>query len=293
MTKKELDNVRFWAHIHTIQLSIEAPLNHAEFGRKRYVKDYFIRNDRLRIVINPAKYGADIRNVADLEEIMERIMGELDLNESDVRIDQVHVAIDTDTPFEWLYKLNCYVKELFAMYLNADNAYRCVGDDMRKRNTIVLNRSMVLEIYDKEQESGGYYPTRTRMEFRFKRVWKRQGMRESLERVCGILDALPRYIKALDSMKDKQLKIAYGSNLESDCEGRAIHLSEFVGRYADHIYTQSVLKWLHGRSRKGQCKHWLYRYRKSGRTLTLFPPSLLTAYLGYIQQAVRQFAQGD
>ncbi len=44
MTKKELGNVRFWAHIHTIQLSIEAPLNHAEFGRKRYVKDYFIRN---------------------------------------------------------------------------------------------------------------------------------------------------------------------------------------------------------------------------------------------------------
>ncbi len=292
MTKLPISNeLAFKVMVHTVQISSkETVLSDFEIRNRPYVKDFYIRKNRARYIINPNKYGLEANCVEQLEQIMNAICEELRISEP--HFDRIDIAIDTITPFDSLYKINCYLKELFAIHVNSKNSFRSIGDNLRARNTIVFSRDIDLEIYDKYLESGGNDLAKTRIEFRFKRPWRGQGLKESVQRVISMLDCLPGHIASLNEAKTRQLHSRYVIERTQSYDGRVRDLADFTTKYADFIYSLEILRKLHNEVLKGQMKHWLYRYRKSGRVITLISKSMLKCYCGKMQTALRQFANG-
>lgn len=209
--------------------------------------------------MNPNKYGSTICSLADFTQTMEHICDELEI--SDFNIVRLDVAINSPVPYERFYKINNYLKELYAAFLNENNSYLTMGADLKKRSLKVTNRDFELEIYDKDQESKGKDPAKTRIEFRYKRLHKNQTPKDVLKSVCKVLDALPNYISELNKKKIDQLYAEYLKENEKDYEGRVTSLPSFVSKYADFIYNTDIMNGLYSKCHTGKCKNWLYRYR--------------------------------
>jgi hypothetical protein len=54
-----------------------------------------------------------------------------------------------------------------------------------------------------------------------------------------------------------------------------------------------IMSGLYGKCYKGKCKNWLYRYRTSGKTLTLYTKGNLVSYLKLIKKAVNNYEKGN
>jgi uncharacterized protein YjgD (DUF1641 family) len=179
--------------------------------------------------------------------------------------------------------------ELFAVRLGAKNSYRTIGDDLKKRSIKVIKRSYELVIYDKELESEGTSQWKTRIEFRFKRLGSRQTVEKAIKQVLEHIEAFPECIETLNEKKIKQLYDEYVVECAPEYEGRITSFAAFVSKYADHIYNMDILKGLHQKVLKGECRQWLYNYRQSGKTLTLFTKKDLLDYLRPIKAAVKSY----
>ena len=289
---KNFSDTDFTAIIHTLQMkSSEALLPEDEIIQKPYVRGFHISGGKATYRVNPNRYGETISSLANFEETMEHIFDELEINE--YQIVRLDVAINSPEPYERFYKINNYIKELYSTYLNENNSYLTMGADLKKRSLKVTNRNFELEIYDKDQESKGKDPAKTRIEFRYKRLHKNQSPEDVLKSVCRVLDALPNYISELNKKKIDQLYAEYLKENEKNYEGRVTSLPSFVSKYADFIYNTDIMNGLYGKCHTGKCKNWLYRYRASGKTLTLYTKGDLVSYLKLIKTAVKNYANGN
>lgn len=289
---KDFSTTHFSAIIHTLYgKSSEALLSEADILKKPYMKWFHIAGGKAVYTMNPNKYGSTICSLADFTQTMEHICDELEI--SDFNIVRLDVAINSPVPYERFYKINNYLKELYAAFLNENNSYLTMGADLKKRSLKVTNRDFELEIYDKDQESKGKDPAKTRIEFRYKRLHKNQTPKDVLKSVCKVLDALPNYISELNKKKIDQLYAEYLKENEKNYEGRVTSLPSFVSKYADFIYNTDIMNGLYGKCHTGKCKNWLYRYRASGKTLTLYTKGDLVAYLKLIKTAVKNYANGN
>lgn len=288
---KDFSNIEFNALIHTLQgSSTEAILSEDEIRAKPYVRRFKFSRGKAVYQINPNKYGLEIVSLADFKQIFSLILEELCI--TDYEIERLDIAINTAIPFDSLYKINNYLKELYAVHIRESNSYHTNGDDLRKRSLKVTNRDYELEIYDKYQESKGQDPAKTRIEFRFKRIRKDQTIDNVINTVYRDLDSLPSHIEELNHKKILQLYEAYKVEQSPDYEGRITNLPAFVAKYADFVYTMDILSGLHGKCYTGKVKNWLYRYRASGKTLTLYTKGDLVAYIKNIKSALKKYAKG-
>jgi hypothetical protein len=283
-----LKDIDFTVFIHTLEgVSDEALLSEEEIRAKPYYRNFSIKNGEAVYAVNPNKVYGDITSLTEFKSILAYILDDLLITNFKLR--RLDFAINTGVSFDEIYKINCYLKELFAVRLGAKNSYRTIGDDLKKRSIKVSTRSHELEIYDKELESGGTSQWKTRIEFRFKRLGSRQTVEKAIKQVLEHIEALPSCIETLNEKKIKQLHDEYIVECAPEYEGRITSFAAFVSKYADHIYNMDILKGLHQKVLKGECRQWLYEYRQSDRTLTLFTKKDLLDYLRPIKAAVKDY----
>lgn len=293
--------MRFLAFIHTLQIGTRYEILPIEEAyRKPYVvKKPFFSSEHVHYVINPNKFGKQhiITSVAECIDTITAIIDDLLLTDYEWRIERIDVAIDTTSSYDELYKLNCYLKELFAIRTKCSNAYRVIGDDMRKRSTVVRCERYELEIYNKHLESGNTSLPQTRCEFRYKRLYRRkmnswQGViLQAVEKTREILQCLPDYISELDTIKKSVLKATYQRENALKCEGRTRNLSAFVTKYADFIYTRNSLKTLYSEMIDGDFNCWLYRFRRNGNVLSLINRSIFKFYCRRLRTALASYLE--
>jgi hypothetical protein len=209
------------------------------------------------------------------------------------------VTIDITSGYDELYKLNCYLKELFAIKLKCSNAYRVIGDDMQKRSTVVKNEYFELEIYNKHLESGDTTLPQTRCEFRYKRLYRRkvdtwQGeIARAVETTQEILRQMPNYIDKLDAIKNQLLLEVYHRENAPSREGRTRNLSAFTTKYADFIYTRANLHALYVEMVNGDFNSWLYSFRRNGNVLSLISRRALKQHCNRLYRALTAYLKND
>ena len=271
--------MRFQAFIHTIQIGTRyeiIPIEEA-YQRPYVVKPPSVSFGYIRYIINPNKYGQPhkITSLPECIKTIEAIIDDLSLTDYEWRIERVDVTIESESCYDELYKFNCYLKELFALRIKCKNAYRVIGDDMRKRSTVVKNERYELEIYNKHLESGDSLLPQTRCEFRYKRLHRRKmdswqdAVIHSVEMTQKTLCELPRFIGRLEELKERLFLETCQRESAPGYEGRICNLSSFAIKYADYIYTRASLKTLHTELAGGDFDSWLYRFRKKGHVLSL------------------------
>jgi galactokinase len=292
MKNISFSDIDFTVFIHTLQgTSDEAQLSAEDIKAKPYYRDFKIKEDIAIYAVNPNKVRGEITSLADFKAMLDYILDDLYI--TNFKLDRLDLAINTVVCFDEIYKVNCYLAELFTVRIGAKNSYRVIGNDLKKRSIKVTSRSYDLEIYDKELQSKGINPWKTRIEFRFKRLGRRQTVEEAVHRVLEDLNALPKCVDALNEKKIKQLYDEYVKECAPDYEGRITSLPAFVSKYADHFYNMDILKGVHSQVLKGECKHWLSRYRSGGKTLTLFSKKNLRDYLKPITAAAKDYIKSS
>jgi hypothetical protein len=242
--------------------------------------------------MNPNKFDAEARidSLAEFQIIFTKILD--DLHVTDFEINRLDISINTADDFDGLYKINSYLKDLYAVHIGSDNSYHATGDDFKKKSTKVAGKFYELEIYDKKLQSRGKDKDKTRIEFRFKKLNRSQSLDSIFKTLYKALSALPSHIEQLNQKKITQLYNQYLVEKSLDYEGRAVNLPAFVSKYADYIYNMDILSGLHGKVLKGKCKNWLSRYRASGKTLTLYSKSDLKSYIKQLKTAINSYQKG-
>ena len=288
--------MRFQAFIHTLQIGTRyevLPVEEA-YQKNYIVKKPFFSSEHVHYVINPNNYGQPhiITNVTECINTISAIIDDLLLTDYDWRIERIDIALDTSSSYDELYKLNCYLKELFAIRIKCNNAYRIIGDDMKKRSTVVKCERYELEIYNKHLESSNYLLPQTRCEFRYKRLYRRKTnswqyiITHAFEETLEIIQQLPNYIAELDTIKANVLLEAFRRENDIRCEGRTLNISAFVTKYADFIYTRANIKAIYYNLSDGDFDSWLYRFRRNGNVFSIINKSTLKCYCRLIRASI-------
>ena len=298
-----VSDTRFVSFVHTMQISVNqkfaSPREDDKF--KPYViKDPSLRRERWRYVINPNKYDISIQieSLSELERIFGLIIVDLGLAECDWDIDRVDFTLDTYNSFDDLFKINCYVKELYTISIGCKNAYRIIGDDMRKRSTIVKSGYFELEIYNKHIQSHRTDIPETRIEFRRKNVyrWKKNDLTSFFLKVIASVkkDILSLQTKIDEHEAVKQSVLVDGYDMESAAsrEGRVLNLEEYAVKYSDFIYTRESLACLFHRFKKQKdFTDWLSRFRGKGHVINMITPSIIRKYCSSMISAIETFVE--
>ncbi len=285
---KNFNSIDFTTIIHTIQgNSNTAILSEDDIIKKSYVKSFKFSRGKAIYQLNPNKFENLIDNLTEYKQTLSKILDELYIQ--DFISSRIDVAINSTEEFDGLYKIDNYFKELYAVHIGEDNNYFTTGADFKKRSLKVSNKYKDLEIYDKKLESKGKDSANTRIEFRFKSLGKNKSVDTVINDIIKILDALPKHIEELNEIKVEQLYNQYLKETSLDYEGRITSLHMFVSKYADHIFNTDILKGLHNKFYSGECKNWLYRYRKSGKTLTLYSKQDIKTYIKSIKKSVKNY----
>ncbi len=296
--------MHFAAFIHTIEITTKCePIPIVTIASKPYISKYpIIRSENIHYVINPNKFGyaSNLYSLDKCIEAITSIISDMGLTDFEWQLTRVDLAIDTFTEYDELYKINCYIKELFAFRLHCENSYRIIGDDMRKRSTVVKNDYFELEIYNKHIESLDLSLPQTRMEFRRKRLNRRKKkiiatmIREAIRSIMSDIELLPMTIDRFEMLKLRVLQNAYEIESSAGREGRVRNISDFTKKYADFIYSRKSLYFLFckNRLRNGiqEFNSWLFNYRKTGNVISLFSESSIRKYCKNLISSIKAYS---
>lgn len=212
-------------------------------------------------------------------------------------IDRVDVATDTDTDYDILWKPMNYLKALCGFHWKKrDNAYRAIGDDLKKRSTLLRTDSQTLEIYNKRLESSDVLAPATRCEFRYTRINRHKerydvaaAVYKAIDDTIATLSKLPQYIPLLECCHTAELVKAYRAELDCYGDMRISSLRDFVVRYSDYIYSRKSLEALNQAGSPVDISNWLRRFRKNCG-LTFVHKSNITCLCRKMKCALQDFA---
>jgi len=290
----------FNAFIHTIQIgSAFENLQAEDVYRKEYiVRKPYVCNDRVHYVINPNKlYGTDYL-ISDLQECIKAIsfiVEDLLLIDFEWQIERVDIAIHTCADYDSLFKINCYLKEIYAKIINCSNSYRVIDDQIHNRSTVVKCYKYELEIYNKHIESGQDYWPMTRCEFRFKSLGKmksqlwQQVIYSCVSKTKSWLESIPDFVSEIDDSQAKCLARHYEKTFRGSKNKKSNNLRTFLAQNSQYIFTSKILKSLYTAISDGVYKDWLYRYSQKGNVLELIKLSEIKAYCKLMATALFNF----
>ncbi len=297
--KAQVKSAKFTTFIHTVQLSANGwGLDDDTANELPYVIQCpTMRRERIRYVVNPNKYSETCLTLEDTISAVNAIIRKLGIADCDCRVDRVDVAIDTFTDYDTLWKSMNYLKELCGLHWGDNkNSYRVIGDDMKKRSTILRTDAHILEIYNKQLESGDPQSPSARCEFRFTRAWRgisRQSVRGALTwattETSRILNALPQYVSRHSALQSERLLETYRIEHAADREGRIRDLRDFAAKYGDNIYTRLPLQTLSKEIQHIKLAKWLYDYRKSGGVLTFISKKDIIFLCKKMNESIREY----
>ncbi len=295
-----LKGVQFSCFIHTLEIVVKKGLVPDEvLEHKPYISKRTLTRSKLtHIVLNPNKYHGNelILSFHQFIVVLTAIIEEIGLADHEWMFSRIDLAIHTTSDYDQLYKLSCYIKELFASEIRCKNSYRFIGDDLKKRSTKVQNDGNELEIYNKHLECGMTDLPQTRVEIRRKRLDRRkQKSPEHFTKtiMCEIIESINKLklnITALDKIKCPVLTEGFQVESSIGREGRTKQLKDFVTKYADFIFTRISLYYLFCQiEEKNSIENfnsWLFYYRKSG-VITMITEKEVKTYCDKLINAIR------
>ena len=216
----DIPKVPFIAFIHTIQIGCRYEfIPEDEANAKPYIsRSVKYSGGKVHYVINPNHFNPEsdyITNIKKYEQVFSAIIEDLGLSEQIVFLERADITIDIDESYDQYYKLNCFLTRLYALSISEKNSYRVIGDNLKRRSTVVNNRNCSLEIYNKKDESGKPDVPEIRIEFRKKRVRQSASIHDIVNEVSSLLLNLPKIIPLLNSVQTETLIKAY--TRESQC----------------------------------------------------------------------------
>lgn len=220
-----------------------------------------------RVVLKPHKIlgkvkGTElyINNKKELENVLKDEMykmGVIDLEKVDYT--RVDIAIDRPEKFEECLKETRYLFHLLSLdFKDRELWYNKSFRDNKISTFKATGRSFELSFYDKEKESNGTFPYKTRYEFRFKRL-KGIDLDKTIDKLIDKLIDLDKKIPIIELETINLLSKLFKEELDKNI---VRNLTEFVRKYEVLIYNGNILKALYKISGlKGSYSKWLDSYR--------------------------------
>ena len=232
-----------------------------------YKRGTNLEKGKFKVVLKPHKIlgkrnGEElyINKKSTLEKILKREMcrmGVIDLDKVDYT--RVDIAIDRLEKYEDCIKETAYLFHLLSLeFKNRELWYTTSLRDGKVNTFVAKGRSFELSFYDKEKESNGAFPYKTRYEFRFKRL-KGIDLDKSISKIIDKLKNLNERINSVELEAINLLTKKFEEEIEKNI---VVNLTEFVRKYELFIYNGNILKGLYKSSGlKGSYNKWLEKYR--------------------------------
>ncbi|WP_332834208.1 hypothetical protein [Clostridium perfringens] len=232
-----------------------------------YKRGTNLEKGRFQVVLKPHKIlgkrkGEElyINKKSTLEKVLKREMcrmGVIDLDKVDYT--RVDIAIDRPEKFEECLKETRYLFHLLSLeFRDRELWYNKSFRDNKTSTFKATGRSFGLSFYDKEKESNGTFPYKTRYEFRFKRL-KGIDLDKYINKIIDKLKDLDERINTVELEAINLLTKKFEEEIEKNI---VANLTEFVRKYELFIYNGNILKGLYKTSGlKGSYSKWLEKYR--------------------------------
>lgn len=232
-----------------------------------YKRGTNLEKGKFQVVLKPHKIlgkrnGEElyINKKSTLEKILKREMcrmGVIDLDKVDYT--RVDIALDRPEKYEDCIKETAYLFHLLSLeFKNRELWYTTSLRDGKVNTFVAKGRSFELSFYDKEKESNGAFPYKTRYEFRLKRL-KGTDLDKSINKIIDKLKNLNERINSVELEAINLLTKKFEEEIEKNI---VVNLTEFVRKYELFIYNGNILKGLYKSSGlKGSYNKWLEKYR--------------------------------
>ena len=227
-----------------------------------------------------------IESYKELKEILRNLYSDMEVqNMNELTMPRVDIAVDRPIGFKEGFKQHLYLFELITYGSKKNTRWYTTNVDTLKRNSIRLsNNSFEVCFYDKEEESCGKFPYKTRLEFRLKRLGTN-----------NIDVAVDKLIEKLSSI-DKNIE-----NVTNDMTQRLIKLWEmekkekanltftaFVSYHKDYFYNMEILKGLYKYvGLKSAVKKWLDNFKRTNDIEFLSNKQIITTKKDIIREIKR------
>jgi hypothetical protein len=296
----------FTAFIHTIEIGTKAsPVPVDTLAKRPYMsKAPFIRSEKIHYVINPNKFkgSGKITRLQEFFDVFELILQDMCLTHDEWELLRLDLAIDTYSNFDTLFKINCYLKELYAYKIGAHNSFRTIGDNLQKRSSLVRKNEHELEIYNKQIESLDSSLPQTRIEFRRKRLNRsytksdyRTRIKKTIQHITSDLLSLPNLINQFDDVKRRELFDSFNIESSPEREGRVKNLSDFTMKFSEYIYSRNSLLYLYCKTnQKNSIENftwWLCYLKKSKTNIQLISENDMRRYCKGICNAIEKYVK--
>lgn len=251
-----------------------------------------------RVMLKPHKILGKVRgtelyinNKKELEDVLKNEMykmGIIDLDKVDYT--RVDIAIDRPEKFKECLKETTYLFHLLSLEFKDRELWYNNSFRDKKTNTFkATGRSFELSFYDKEKESNGTFPYKTRYEFRFKRL-KGIDLDKSIDKLIDKFKNLDDRINIVELESIDFLNELFKEELEEDTVS---DLSEFVKKYELLIYNGNILKALYKTSGlKGSYSKWLESYRRK-RKIKLISNTTIKKQINECVKALKLYKKSN
>lgn len=294
--------VEFKAKVDTIQVTTAANnvKNMEEwYGGKSFVKENTAKLTekegvkRITVVLHPSRMRArydtsdEMYRYSAYRKKKKQMFEELTvIIPSGVKLDRMDICLDTKKGFVEMYKLSNAITGLYALEKKADKVWKNVDYWSEKTNGFnVAKQCFGLTIYDKELESGGRHPYKTRVEFKFTKLGNVEEMKK-IDELISIFDRLADNLEMLESIKAEKLFTLYQEQL---ADGKIKNFTQFVAMNQDNILTSNMCKILYGKvGLKGSYTKWLSKYRQAN-SIEFITKTDIRNVMAAMKRAVKEF----
>ena len=196
-----------------------------------------------------------------LKSIMENIYRDMEVQDMNgIKVSRVDIAVDRPMPFKDGFKQHLYLFELITYGSKKNTRWYTTNVDTLKRNSIrISNNSFEICFYDKEDESCGKFPYKTRLEFRVKRL-DGHDIDIAIDKLIEKLNNIEKNIDGVTSDMIQRLIKLWDEEKELD---KTLTLTSFVRDKRIYFYNMEILKGLYMHiGLKSDVNTWLKGYKK-------------------------------
>lgn len=294
--------MEFKTKVDTIQVSTQT--NNVEsveewYGDKGFIKENTTKTTekdgikKISSVLHPSRTGAryntneEVYTYSYYARVKKHMFKELTvINSQEVKLDRMDICLDTSIDFKTLYKLSNAITGLYALEKKADKVWKNVNFWNERTNGFnVAKQGFGLAIYDKEEESGGRHPYKTRIEFKFMKLGN-VAEAKKIDELVKMLDRLSDNLEMLENIKAERLYDLYIEHME---DGKVKNFTQFVAMNQDNILTSRMCNLLYEKvGMKGSFKKWISKYRQAN-TIVFISKEEINQMIKQMKKSIKNF----
>lgn len=264
--KSKIDTIQISTDIENIE-DIRAINN----SMKKYISKVTQRDNKVYIVLHGSKtnekynYGDETYTYSYFLKRLHFMIEDLGIKDySKIQLNRVDYCFDYEENFNTMFKLNNLLSALYGLEVKAkfkDMIESNTLFEQERTNITIANegKTKQLYIYNKELQSNGKHPYKTRQEFRYKRLRNRT-ITEILDSNYSMIDSLYDNFDIVEQLKVDKLFKLFKNKMDAHIIG---DFKDFVKCYNDQIVTRKICEELYYKTgHTGKFNNWLKGYRK-------------------------------